>query len=309
MKRLWPILASFLLLTACAASKPSSAGPQPAEPPAVSVPATADAGQPEVPQEPAASPKEPEEVLIFSVVSKKTSESTRSGSVVVLSSSVEIPVLKVLRADGEEVSEAHSEKEREALKAAETFNGTFSAIAEEMQLGYEEMEADAQMRFEQAEGTGDVFAQSTQSFSFSHYRLGTLISIAGAYDCFAGGPHPTSSCFGWNFDCATGTFLSVPALATDSLTFRSAVADEILTQCRKTAEECGMTAGELFWEDYEQIVSEWDSYAVSFDKEGMKVVFSVYEIAPYAAGEQTFRFSYEWLRPYLGEIADVSIKK
>ena len=31
----------------------------------------------------------------------------------------------------------------------------------------------------------------------------------------------------------------------------------------------------------------------------MVVIFSSYELAPYAAGPQIFRVSYEWLEPYL----------
>ena len=33
----------------------------------------------------------------------------------------------------------------------------------------------------------------------------------------------------------------------------------------------------------------------------METVFSPYELAPYAAGPQTFRFSYDWLAPYISE--------
>ena len=38
---------------------------------------------------------------------------------------------------------------------------------------------------------------------------------------------------------------------------------------------------------------------MSFDEEGMEVIFSPYELAPYAAGPQSFRLSYDWLEPHL----------
>ena len=60
-----------------------------------------------------------------------------------------------------------------------------------------------------------------------------------------------------------------------------------------------MAAEEMFWNNYEEIVAGWSSYAVSFDETGMTVAFSPYELAAYAAGPQIFQLSYEWISPYL----------
>ena len=62
-----------------------------------------------------------------------------------------------------------------------------------------------------------------------------------------------------------------------------------------------MTPGEMFWEDYEDIIADWSSYAVSFDEEGMTVAFSPYELAAYAAGAQEFVLTYEELAPHLNQ--------
>ena len=75
----------------------------------------------------------------------------------------------------------------------------------------------------------------------------------------------------------------------------------LLEEARKKAGESGMTAKEFFWEDYEEILADWSSYAVSFDGEGMTVGFSPYELAAYAAGPQVFRMDYGFLEPLLSE--------
>ena len=62
-----------------------------------------------------------------------------------------------------------------------------------------------------------------------------------------------------------------------------------------------MTPGEMFWEDYEDIIADWSSYAVSFDEAGMTVAFSPYELAAYAAAAQVFTLSYLELAPHLNQ--------
>ena len=41
--------------------------------------------------------------------------------------------------------------------------------------------------------------------------------------------------------------------------------------------------------------------SVIFDDEGMTVIFGVYDIAAYSAGEQSFLISYTYLAPYLSD--------
>ena len=77
--------------------------------------------------------------------------------------------------------------------------------------------------------------------------------------------------------------------------------EELTRQARCRASEEDMVPEEMFWEDYESIIADWSSYAVSFDEEGMTVAFSPYELAAYAAGAQEFTLSYEGLAPHLNQ--------
>ena len=84
----------------------------------------------------------------------------------------------------------------------------------------------------------------------------------------------------------------------DNTELQEAVSGEIIRQAKEPLED-GTVPAEWYWEDYEAIIANWASYTVNFDEEGMVVIFSPYELAPYAAGLQTFRLSYNWLEPHL----------
>ena len=83
--------------------------------------------------------------------------------------------------------------------------------------------------------------------------------------------------------------------------FQTAVSEEIIRQAEAKAMEYDAAPEEFFWPEYETIIGDWPSYAISFDESGMSVAFSPYELAAYAAGPQTFELSYEFLKPYLDE--------
>ena len=120
------------------------------------------------------------------------------------------------------------------------------------------------------------------------------------YSAYTGGAHPNSYFLGWTFDLENGTFYGPEGMAGQTQ-LQEAVSAEIIRQAQERAEQEGMTAEEFFWAEYQQIIAEWPNYAVSFDQSGMRVAFSPYELAAYAAGPQTFHMSYEWLEPYLDE--------
>ncbi len=77
--------------------------------------------------------------------------------------------------------------------------------------------------------------------------------------------------------------------------------EELIRQAEVRAERADTEPQRYYWEDYEEILSNWASYAVSFDAEGMTVSFSPYELASYAAGAQTFQVDYSLLEPLLSE--------
>ena len=132
------------------------------------------------------------------------------------------------------------------------------------------------------------------------YQTEQIISVSGTYYSYTGGAHPNTYLLGWNFDLDTGEFFDAKALS-DGTALQDHVTERLICQARCRASEQDMTPGEMFWEDYEDIIADWSSYDVSFDEEGMTVAFSPYELAAYAAGAQEFVLTYEELAPHLNQ--------
>lgn len=211
-----------------------------------------------------------------------------------------LPEMSVLQADGTPLETAETPAEQEALEAAKTFNTRFSSW-----ISQEEFESMTQ----EAAGELELFRENEmewyggygQELEVSLYQTEHLVSIQGTYYSYAGGPHPNRWHMGWCFDLDTGTFFGPESLAADSADFQQAVLEELIRQADERAAEYGVEPQSFYWEDYRDILANWSSYAVFFDERGMVIAFSPYELASYAAGTQSFRFSYDWLLPHLSE--------
>ena len=211
-----------------------------------------------------------------------------------------LPEMSVLQAYGTPLETAETPAEQEALEAAKTFNTRFSSW-----ISQEEFESMTQ----EAAGELELFRENEmewyggygQELEVSLYQTEHLVSIQGTYYSYAGGPHPNRWHMGWCFDLDTGTFFGPESLAADSADFQQAVLEELIRQADERAAEYGVEPQSFYWEDYRDILANWSSYAVFFDKRGMVIAFSPYELASYAAGTQSFRFSYDWLLPHLSE--------
>ena len=121
------------------------------------------------------------------------------------------------------------------------------------------------------------------------------------YSHIDGAAHPNTWMMAWNFDLEEGTFFE-PQLLGEGQDLQAAVTEEIIRQAGEPAQD-GTIPAEAYWEDYREIAANWSTAAVSFDQEGMVVTFSPYELAAYALGPQTFRFSYRWMEPHLSSHA------
>lgn len=210
-----------------------------------------------------------------------------------------LPVLSVCREDGTIVETAETETERKALETAAVFNEKFGkwAAAEEFREVTESAAADLDFC---REWDGEWFGPYTLKLDCSVYQTDRLISISGTYYSYTGGAHPNTYLLGWNFDLDTGEFFDAKALS-DGTALQDHVTEELLCQARCRASEEDMTPEEMFWEDYENIIADWSSYAVSFDDEGMTVAFSPYELAAYGFGAQEFDISYRELESHLNQ--------
>jgi hypothetical protein len=129
------------------------------------------------------------------------------------------------------------------------------------------------------------------------YRAGRMVSVRGLYYVYIGGAHPNTAHLAWNFDLESGDFFGPEHLGGEEL--RTAVTEELKRQSTLRAQEYGAEPAELYWTDYESILADWQSAAVSFGDTGMTVAYSPYELAPYAFGPQIYEIPYEFLEPYL----------
>ena len=193
-----------------------------------------------------------------------------------------------------------------AAARVKTFNENFDQWRESESV--EESIADTKMMYQESPElfTGDSMAPLSEELTYTCYRTGSLISIAADYYSYLGGAHPNTVYFSWNFDLDSGIFLAIPELAEDPQAFTLAVADMIEVQAVERFQSdpnyAGLSLSDIYWENYREVMEKWASdYAVSFDAEGMTIIFSAYELASYAAGPQEFHFSYEQLASYWSE--------
>lgn len=210
-----------------------------------------------------------------------------------------LPVLSVCREDGTEVVEPETETERKALETAAVFNEKFGKWAAAEEFG-EIVEGAAEHLEICREWELDWVGPYTLDLDCTVYQTEQIVSVSGTYYSYTGGAHPNTYLLGWNFDLDTGEFFDAKALS-DGTALQDHVTEELLRQARCRASEEDMVPEEMFWEDYESIIADWSSYAVSFDESGMSVAFSPYELAAYAAGAQEFTLSYEGLAPHLNQ--------
>lgn len=207
----------------------------------------------------------------------------------------EVPLLWVFQADGEPLETAATPGEVRALAAAEAFNEQFASWRDpELSELTEAAEQDRAFREEE----GLSFLPYWDELACTVYQTERMISVSGTYSTYTGGAHGNTMLLSWNFDLDSGTFFDAATLDDDG--FHAAVVQALKRQARDRALEIGLSPTEFFWGDYEEILENWTSYAVSFDETGMTVAFSPYELAAYAAGPQIFRLSYEELLPHLG---------
>ncbi len=242
-------------------------------------------------------PDLPAEVIAFSVEMETYEETVRDEDGAALAEcSYELPVLTARLADGSVLETVATAGQERALAAAETFNGRFAQWKTNPRTLAESAREDRAFRNE----SGLEPVAYTDNLSCTVYQTETLVSVSGNYSTYTGGAHPNSILMSWNFDLDAGKFFE-PEILDEGGDFREYVHLALVKQARETAAAAGMTPKDFYWEDYEDTLAEWSSYAVSFDETGMTVGFSPYELAAYAAGPQVFHLAYETLLPHLGQ--------
>lgn len=139
-------------------------------------------------------------------------------------------------------------------------------------------------------GGGPYYDETTASCTLT----GQIVSVRLVSESYTGGAHPNRYTEGLLFDLGAGQFTDPAQLADDPASFLSGTAELLLEKAE------AHPAYDFFWQDYTGLIARWNEGTVFFDSEGMEVVYSPYEIAPYAMGEVELRLGWEELAELLG---------
>lgn len=124
---------------------------------------------------------------------------------------------------------------------------------------------------------------------------GDIISVCLHRYTWTGGAHPNRYTSSYLFDLSAGQFIDPTQLAEDPEAFRAGAAALLLEKAAAHENH------EEFWEDHAAVIDRWNEGTVQFSEEGMRVVYSPYEIGPYSIGETEFLLNWDELAPLLGE--------
>lgn len=242
-----------------------------------------------------------EETITYTVEQTLQEDSALADDGTVLASChFELPALHALRADGSEITEAKTTVEKQVLAKVADFNQKFEDWVSD--ANFSEIADLAREDFAQRP---EWFRETGMSYdaelSFHSWQTEHLISIEATYYSYTGGAHPNSVLLAWNFDLDAGAFVEPTVIAEDGPVFLNAVAQEIIRQAEEKAAAENQDPTAAYWENYQEIIADWPSFAVSFNENGMTVGFSQYELACYAAGEQVFTLDNDFLKPYLSD--------
>jgi hypothetical protein len=248
--------------------------------------------------EPSVAPEESEtdnqELQLFLETTSYTEDYEKDG-VLLATLRLSYPKLKVVTEDGEEFAAPEGE-DIEQVRIAENFNIAMSAAMSEKQTYFVDMRENAKLHYEELdEEMRQYWTPYALEVNCESYESDTLISTLATGYWNAGGAHPTSFYEAKNFDFTHGRFFTLGELSDDAEPCRSAVAEEVIRQIR----EQGMD--EWYYEDFETVVRDFVGTQMSFDDEGMTVLFEEGVLGPHAAGLPRFYVDYGVFGEYLNE--------
>lgn len=123
---------------------------------------------------------------------------------------------------------------------------------------------------------------------------GDIVSAVLRRSSYTGGAHPNRYAASYLFDLTAGQFIDPTQVADDPEAFRTGASELLLEKAAAHRDQ------EAFWQDYASILSRWNEGTVRFDSEGMWVIYSPYELGPYAIGDVELVLSWEELEPLIG---------
>ena len=223
---------------------------------------------------------------------KRTEEKKNAEGVLLAETSYELPKLEAI-CDGGDTSLTPPEAQR---KVCEAFNSRVAELSRSLNSAEKLAESAQEQYNEMSEEYRKSFGNYTEELRVSESRQrGDLLEVSFQTYGYWGGAHGGSSFFSWHYDLADGKFIELADLSDQPEKLNEMVANEIISSIENGADT------DEYVEDYAEIIRAKEGFEVSFGADAMSVIFSQYEIAPYAFGIPTFEISYDKLAPLLNE--------
>ena len=189
----------------------------------------------------------------------------------------------------EELPEAEAETAR---AAAEAFNQRMDRRRQDAAAFGEELGNMAGGVYED----GHLDHAYLNQISMSALLQGGIYSIRISSSGYTGGAHTNSYTDSYLFDLRLGQFIDPAQVADDPVAFQTGAAELLLEKAQE--QDADVRSG--FYPEYAEVISRWYEGTVLFDSEGMTVVFSPYELGPYAMGTVELALPYEEIGDLLG---------
>lgn len=192
------------------------------------------------------------------------------------------------------VPDGLSEKElTTAQRNAEVFNAQMQLLMDEAVAFGEEMAQELE---------GGYFSMNSEMSAadekvMSVWQTGQILTVFVNGYFYSGGVHPYVYTDSYTFDLTVGQFIDPAQIGDDPEAFRVQAAALLVVKAESLGEE--YTSG--YWDDYAEIISNWNDTTVLFDDTGMTVIFSAYELGPYAMGPVELQLTYEELADVIGQ--------
>lgn len=186
---------------------------------------------------------------------------------------------------------AHSAEPPAAMtRARDAFNDEMDRFAAELPTLRELRNAAASEKtLSEAGGFAFPGSYTVELKPESVYLTQRLLSVRVGGEADTGGAHPLPCATVWNFDLESGRFFAWSELTDRPDELRARLAEEIAAQLEASG------AAERYFPDAAARIASLEGAQVYFAEDGVRVAFSVYQIAPFSEGAPEFTVPYEAL--------------
>ncbi len=237
-------------------------------------------------------PEAPKLTWHYELTTKKTEgEAKNDEGVVLATNSYELPVLIAVCDD----KASGRQPPAEVQKILDAFNDEIADYQQTVLTAATDIAVGAQ---EQYSETSEEYRQYFVSYYEDTEVIGSRIAGDLAEVCmmecgYWGGAHGAEYIRNLHFDLTEGKFVELNDLTDASARLRAEIAEDIIEEIYDRGEE------DWYFDDFAQSIRESETYNVSFEEDGLIVIFGEYEIAPYASGMPEFSIPYEKISRFL----------